>query len=152
MKKLLLLAMVLGLLVSGCAHGITSYYPKCENNCAEITVLRKSAFTGGGVNYGVSLDGFPIAYLHINDFIIFQVPAGVHSLGLLYASTPINNVTITFDEGKKYYFLIRASVFSANYPVSIQRVEKDVITELMKDPEYKMLDMNLKLGPRKKGN
>ena len=157
MKRLVMLLVGAALITIGCAHGRTSYYPKCAEECAEVTVVRKIAYMGGASTLGITLDGFPIAHVETGEYLKFQLPRGIHSIGLESIGTSFDSgVSIPFESGKKYFFLIDTS--AALMKFFIQRVEENEINELLKTKRvdtnsmvpvgYQELDPNLIAKPR----
>jgi len=131
MKGMILILIVL-ILMTACAHGRTLYFPKPENGCAEIVVIREIAFTGGGMPWELMVDGLPIAAVRTGDYVKFQLPAGVHAVGSLTSS-----MSIPFECGEKYYFLLSPnSIFS----ILIIRLAESPALEMMVQEGYQELD------------
>jgi hypothetical protein len=104
MKKVIILT-VLALLLVACSHGKTDHFPSVEDpsNHAEVFVIRDSNLLGWGFSLKVALDDSIIARLRSGEYVTFYVNPGFHSLGI---SEP--TVTVPFDKGNQYYFLISA--------------------------------------------
>jgi len=104
MNKILFLTLMALLLLS-CAHGKTDTFPTLDNPAAnaQVYVIRDSNLMGWGFSLKVALDDSIIAGLRSGEYISFLVKPGFHSLGL---SEP--TVTVPFEKGHTYYFLISA--------------------------------------------
>ncbi len=104
MKKVIILT-ALALLLVACAHGKTDHFPIVEDpsNHAEVFVIRDNNLMGWGFSLKVALDDSIIARLRSGEYVSFYVNPGFHSLGI---SEP--TVTVPFDKGNQYYFLISA--------------------------------------------
>lgn len=145
MKKLIWLGLIVVLMLSiGCAHGRTTYYPapKCDSGCADVTVVRKAAIIGGASSVAVQVNGFPIAYINTNEYIKFRLPVGLNAIGLEMHGNQLGSISIPFDVGKEYYFLIDTS--AAMMTIYIRRAEKEEVEKYLSDPLYKELDQNKK--------
>jgi hypothetical protein len=116
MKKLLALLLPTVLLLS-CAHGKTDSFPTLEDPAdnARVFVIRDNNLMGWGFSLKVALDDKIIARLRSGEYVAFYVKPGFHSLGV---SEP--SVTVPFDKGKKYYFLISADYTSFGF--DLQRI------------------------------
>ena len=104
MKKVIILT-ALALLLVACSHGKTDNFPSVEDpsNHAEVFVIRDNNLMGWGFSLKVALDDSIIARLRSGEYVTFYVNPGFHSLGI---SEP--TVTVPFDKGNQYYFLISA--------------------------------------------
>ncbi len=104
MNKLFVLSL-LALLLLSCAHGKTDSFPGLDNpsDNAQVYVIRDSNLMGWGFSLKVALDDSIIARLRSGEYISFYVEPGFHSLGV---SEP--TVTVPFEKGNTYYFLISA--------------------------------------------
>jgi len=102
MKKFLLLSL-LTLILFACAHGKTAHFPPPENpvDAAEVYVIRDNSLFGWGFSLKVALDDAIIAALRAGEYVSFYVKPGFHSLGIAEPT-----LTVPFEEGRKYYFLI----------------------------------------------
>ena len=145
MRRLVWLGLIVVLMLSiGCAHGRTTYYPtpKCDSGCADVVVIRKVYSFGGGAPISVSLNGFPIAFLNIGEYIKFRLPVGINAIGIEMYGKQTGSITIPFEDQRGYYFLIDSSL--ATFSTHISRVEKLDAKKYLADPEYKELDQNEK--------
>ena len=97
--------MLLALLVFSCAHGKTDSFPTLDDPSenAQVYVIRDSNLMGWGLSLKVALDDALIAGLPSGEYVSFFVTPGFHSLGI---SKP--TMTVPFEKGRKYYFLISA--------------------------------------------
>ena len=104
MNKLFVLSL-LALFLLSCAHGKTDSFPTVDNPAAnaQVYVIRDSNLMGWGFSLKVALDDSIIARLRSGEYILFYVKPGFHSLGV---SEP--TVTVPFEKGNTYYFLISA--------------------------------------------
>ena len=111
MKKLLALSLLIFLLLA-CAHGKTGGFPTLEDPSAnaQVYVIRDNNLLGWGFSLKVALDDTIIARLRSGEYISFYVTPGFHSLGI---SEP--SITVPFEKGKKYYFLISADYTSFGF-------------------------------------
>lgn len=145
MKKLIWLGLIVVLMLSiGCAHGRTTYYPtpKCDSGCADVVVIRKVYSLGGGAPISVTLNGFPIAFIDIGEYIKFRLPIGVNAIGIQMYGNQKGSITIPFEDQRWYYFLIDSSL--ATFDTHISRVEKVDAEKYLSDPGFKELDPNEK--------
>lgn len=133
MKKLIVIGLMVGMMLCGCAHGVTPYYSslKCEPVCANVTVFIDAPF---GLR-AIRIDGFPILYMNAWEFVKFGLPIGVHSIG-----TRSSNLTISFEEGKEYYFMILIGVFNDE----VWRIEQTQAEKYFTNPMYRELNKNEK--------
>jgi hypothetical protein len=92
-------------LLSSCSHGKTQYFPAGVNssNAAEVFIIRSNNLFGWGFSLSVAFDDHVVADLRAGEHISFLVTPGFHSLGI---SKP--TMTLPFEKGKTYYFLISA--------------------------------------------
>ncbi|MBT8367538.1 MAG: DUF2846 domain-containing protein [Deltaproteobacteria bacterium] len=104
MKKVII-PTAMALLLVACSHGKTDHFPSVEDpsNHAEVFVIRDNNLMGWGFSLKVALDDSIIARLRSGEYITFYVKPGFHSLGI---SEP--NVTVPFEKGNTYHFLISA--------------------------------------------
>ena len=118
MKKLFALSLLTLLLLS-CAHGKTDRFPALDNPAAnaQVYVIRDNNLLGWGFSLKVVLDDSIIARLRSGEYISFYVKPGFHSLGV---SEP--TVTVPFEKGNKYYFLISAEYTAFGF--DLQRIAK----------------------------
>ena len=96
---------LLGLLILSCAHSKTERFPTLDDPAANarVYVIRDNNLVGWGVSLKVVLDDSVIAGLRSGEYITFYIKPGFHSLGV---SEP--EVTVPFEKGNTYYFLISA--------------------------------------------
>jgi hypothetical protein len=108
---------LLGLLLLSCAHGKTDSFPTLSNPAAnaQVYVIRDNNLMGWGFSLKVALDDSIIARLRSGEYIIFYVRPGFHSLGV---SEP--TVTVPFEKGNTYYFLISADY--TNFGFELHRI------------------------------
>lgn len=111
------------LLLLSCAHGKTDRFPTRVDpaNNAKVYVIRDNNLMGWGFSLKVALDDAIIARLRSGEYVSFYVEPGFHSLGV---SEP--TVSVPFDKGNTYYFLISADYTSFGfelYRISDQRAE-----------------------------
>jgi hypothetical protein len=104
MKSLLIFLASAFLLIS-CSHGKTKYFPPGvdSSNAAEVFIIRSNNLFGWGFSLSVAFDDHVIADLRAGEHVSFLVSPGFHSLGI---SKP--TMTLPFEKGKIYYFLISA--------------------------------------------
>jgi hypothetical protein len=116
MKKYLVLILP-ALVFLACAHGITDSYPILDNPAdnAQVYVIRDGSLMGWGFSLKVVLDDSIIARLRSGEYISFYVRPGFHTLGV---SEP--TVSVPFEKGNKYYFLISADYTSFGF--ELQRI------------------------------
>jgi hypothetical protein len=116
MKKLLSL-LIPALILISCAHGKTEHFPVVDNSseAAEVFVIRDNNLIGWGFSLKVALDDAIIAGLRSGEYVSFYLKPGFHSLGI---SKP--TMTVPFEKGRKYYFLISADYSSFGF--DIQRI------------------------------
>jgi hypothetical protein len=116
MKKNVTLT-ALALLLISCAHGKTDSFPTLDNpsDNAQVYVIRDSNLMGWGFSLKVALDDSIIARLRSGEYVSFYVKPGFHSLGI---SKP--TMTVPFEKGRKYYFLISAEF--SKFGFDIQRI------------------------------
>ena len=116
MKKNVTLT-ALALLLISCAHGKTDSFPTLDNSSenAQVYVIRDSNLMGWGFSLKVALDDSIIARLRSGEYVSFYVKPGFHSLGV---SKP--TMTVPFEKGRKYYFLISAEF--SKFGFDIQRI------------------------------
>ena len=102
MKKYLLLS-ILTLFLFACAHRKMEHFPPAENpaTAAEVYVIRDNSLFGWGFSLKVALDDAIIAGLRAGEYVSFYVKPGFHSLGIAKPT-----LTVPFEKGHKYYFLI----------------------------------------------
>ena len=121
-KPLVLSLLVLVLLA--CAHGKTDTFPTLDNPDAnaQVYVIRDSNLMGWGFSLKIALDDSIIARLRSGEYVLFFVKPGFHSLGV---SEP--TVTVPFEKGNTYYFLISADYTSFGFElarISSQQAQK----------------------------
>jgi hypothetical protein len=111
MKKYLFLS-ILSLFLFACAHGKTANFPPAENpaTAAEVYVIRDNSLFGWGFSLEVALDDAIIAALRAGEYVSFYVKPGFHSLGIAEPT-----LTVPFEKGRKYYFLISADYSSFGF-------------------------------------
>jgi hypothetical protein len=116
MKKFLSLLILVLILIS-CAHGKTEHFPVVDNSseAAEVFVIRDNNLIGWGFSLKVALDDAVIAGLRSGEYVSFYVKSGFHSLGITKPT-----MTVPFEKGRKYYFLISADYSSFGF--DIQRI------------------------------
>jgi hypothetical protein len=116
MKKIVILT-ALALLLISCAHGKTDSFPTLDNpsDNAQVYVIRDSNLMGWGFSLKVALDDSIIARLRSGEYVSFYVKPGFHSLGI---SKP--TMTVPFEKGRTYYFLISAEF--SKFGFDIQRI------------------------------
>jgi len=116
MKKIVTLT-VLTLLLFACTHGKTEHFPTVADtaDAAHVFVIRDNNLMGWGFSLKVALDKSIIARLRSGEYVSFYVTPGFHSLGI---SKP--TLTIPFEKGKQYYFLISADY--SQFGFDIQRI------------------------------
>jgi len=104
MNRHLALSLVAVFLLS-CAHGKSDTFPALDNpvDNAQVYVIRDNNLMGWGFSLKVALNDSIIARLRSGEYISFFVKPGFHSLGV---SEP--TVTVPFEKGNTYYFLISA--------------------------------------------
>jgi len=123
MKHFLLLATVMIALV-GCAQGgllkdANSKYVT-SNNGTQIFIVRCQQFVGGGIRYGITVDGWPVANIYPSQYIHVMIPNGLRSIGIEGQSS----LTFNFSQGEKYFF--KTYMSSTNFGIVIERMnEKD---------------------------
>ncbi len=103
---------LLALLLFSCAHGKTSQFPTVDNPAdnAQVYVIRDNSLMGWGFSLKVALNDSIIARLRSGEYIIFYVKPGFHSLGVSEAT-----VSVPFEKGNTYYFLISADYSSFGF-------------------------------------
>jgi hypothetical protein len=116
MKKIVILT-ALALLLISCAHGKTDSFPTLDNpsDNAQVYVIRDNNLVGWGFSLKVALDDSIIARLRSGEYVSFYVKPGFHSLGI---SKP--TMTVPFEKGRTYYFLISAEF--SKFGFDIQRI------------------------------
>jgi hypothetical protein len=116
MKKFFFLLILVLILIS-CAHGKTEHFPVVDNSsdAAEVFVIRDNNLIGWGFSLKVALDDAVIAGLRSGEYVSFYVKPGFHSLGITKPT-----MTVPFEKGRKYYFLISADYSSFGF--DIQRI------------------------------
>jgi hypothetical protein len=104
MKNYLILSL-LALSLFACAHGRTEYFPTLESSPAnaKVYVIRDNNLLGWGFSLKVALDNVIVAGLRSGEYVSFYVRPGFHSLGVSKST-----LTVPFEKGNKYYFLISA--------------------------------------------
>jgi hypothetical protein len=114
MNKPIVLSL-LALVLFSCAHGKTDTFPTLDNPAAnaQVYVIRDSNLMGWGVSLKVALDDSIIARLRSGEYVSFFVKPGFHSLGV---SEP--TVTVPFEKGNTYYFLISADYTSFGFELA----------------------------------
>ena len=104
MKNFLMFS-ILALILASCAHGKIGDFPTLESSPAnaKVYVIRDNNLLGWGFSLKVVLDDVIVARLRSGEYVSFYVRPGFHSLGV---SKP--TLTVPFEKGNKYYFLISA--------------------------------------------
>jgi len=115
---------LLALTLFSCAHGKTDTFPTLDNPDAnaQVYVIRDSNLMGWGFSLKIALDDSIIARLRSGEYVLFFVKPGFHSLGV---SEP--TVTVPFEKGNTYYFLISADYTSFGFElarISSQQAQK----------------------------
>jgi hypothetical protein len=123
MNKPIVLSL-LALVLFSCAHGKTDTFPTLDNPDAnaQVYVIRDSNLMGWGFSLKIALDDSIIARLRSGEYVSFFVKPGFHSLGV---SEP--TVTVPFEKGNTYYFLISADYTSFGFElarISNQQAQK----------------------------
>ena len=113
MKKIVALA-ALAVIIISCAHGRNENFPTVDNpsEAAEVFIIRDNTFFGWGFSLKVALDDAVIAGLRSGEYINFYVEPGIHALGI---SEP--TMSVPFEKGRKYYFLISADYSSFGFDI-----------------------------------
>lgn len=151
MKRTILL-FLLSLFLVACGHGRTQYFPKegNDNSHALVTIVR-STNAAGVISAKVVLDGWVIAYIKTGEYIKFHVEPGVHATCI--QESPI---VMSFEKGKKYYFLIGNSPYAwlpRGDIFDCEQIKQEKFKEMAKSKwldgteyrdEYKEQDPNLK--------
>ena len=98
----------------GCAGRTVQNFPSLRplDASAQVVVIRNRNLFGSAVRISVLLDGFEIAKIRTGQFIEFSVDPGPHSVGT--RSTPLS---ITFEKGQRYYFLITPAGDSGTFEI-----------------------------------
>ena len=111
MKKIIVLSLLASLLLA-CAHGKTDKFPTPGNpaDSAQVYVIRDSSMMGWGFSLKVALNDSIIARLRSGEYVSFYLEPGFHSLGV---SEP--TVSVPFEKGNIYYFLISADYTSFGF-------------------------------------
>lgn len=106
---------LLALILLSCAHGKTDTFPTLDNPAANarVYVIRDSNLMGWGFSLKVALDDSIIARLRSGEYVSFFVKPGFHSLGV---SEP--TVSVPFEKGNTYYFLISADYTSFGFELA----------------------------------
>jgi len=114
MNKALVVSL-LALLLLACAHGKTDRFPTLDNPAdnAQVYVIRDNNLMGWGFSLKVALDDAIIARLRSGEYVSFFVKPGFHSLGV---SEP--TVSVPFEKGNTYYFLISADYTSFGFELA----------------------------------
>jgi len=96
---------LLALILVSCAHGKTGDFPTLESSPAnaKVYVIRDNNLLGWGFSLKVVLDDVIVARLRSGEYVSFYVRPGFHSLGVSKSA-----LTVPFEKGNKYYFLISA--------------------------------------------
>lgn len=113
MNKIAILAAFVSLLIS-CAHGKTDDFPSSQDPSAsaEVCIIRDNNLFGWGFTLKVALDNAVIAHLRAGERVSFHVAPGFHSVGITKSS-----LTVPFERGRKYYFLISADYSSFGFEI-----------------------------------
>ena len=111
MKQIIVLFLFVSLVLS-CAHGKTDKFPTSGNpaDSAQVYVIRDSSMLGWGFSLKVALNDSIIARLRSGEYVSFYLEPGFHSLGV---SEP--TVSVPFEKGNTYYFLISADYTSFGF-------------------------------------
>ena len=128
-------------LLGACAARVTPHLPPLRplDETAQIVVIRNRNLFGSAVRVSVLLDGFEVAQIHTGQYIEFSVDAGVHSVGT--RSTPLS---ISFEKGQRYYFLITPAGDSGTF--EIERLTPEEGERRAQDAErVSTLDMSVSL-------
>ena len=119
MKNITILTALAFLLIS-CAHGKTDSFPTLDNPAdnAHVYVIRDNNLLGWGFSLKVALDEAIVAGLRSGEYVSFYVKPGFHSLGI---SKP--TMTVAFEKGRKYYFLVSADF--SRFGFDIERIDNE---------------------------
>ena len=115
------LTVLIALIVVGCAHGRTEYFPQPSNpaDSAEVYVLRNRAFLESARSVKIFLDGWVIAHIRVGEYVRFSVGAGTHSVG-----TNQSSAAFGFEPSEVYYFLISPDGWAPGSNFEIERLEE----------------------------
>ena len=118
-KRVILVAMLLGLMLSGCArlNKITNLYPQ-DDNCtkAQVYIIRSNAFAGGGSPVGFYVNDQLLARLYKGTHVKVCIPENKYKLSAKFEGSNLfsseKSVTVwegdeltKLENGKKHYFL-----------------------------------------------
>ena len=111
MRQIIVLSLFVSILLA-CAHGKTDKFPAQGNpaDSAQVYVIRDSSMLGWGFSLKVALNDSIIARLRSGEYVSFYLEPGFHSLGV---SEP--TVSVPFEKGNTYYFLISADYTSFGF-------------------------------------
>lgn len=124
------LALLLAVMLSGCAGSVYDAFPKQypATHTVNITVIR-SAAKGILIAKDVLLDGTPIAEIGMGEYLTFRVTPGTHSMGI-----PESLLAIDYKAGRDYYLhVVPDSRWHSGYFLRTELIDEKRATLLLSE-------------------
>ena len=103
--KILILVLVTGVGLMGCAHGMTQYMPKeIGNDYCSVNIMRRSNIVGSPT--AIILDKRIIAHLGAGEYITFPLKSGIHTLSVKAGAYNTLELNYDFEPNCIKYFLV----------------------------------------------
>lgn len=112
MKRALLLLTIF--LTAACSHGRTPNFPSAAGpaGAGQVAVVRNDNLFGWWLPVKVTYDDAVIAYLRSGEHAVFQVPPGLHTVGVAD-----RGISVAVEPNRKYYFLISTEDTQAGFEI-----------------------------------
>jgi hypothetical protein len=115
-RAFLLLAVFLA---SACSHGRTPHALPAAGlaGAGQVAVVRNDNLFDWWVSVKVTFDDKVIASIRAGEHMLFQAPAGLHTIGVAD-----RGISVVIEENRTYYFLISADTSQAGF--EIERLDR----------------------------
>jgi len=112
MKRALLVLSVF--LAAACSHGRTPNFPSAADpaGAGRVAVVRNDNLFGWWLSVKVTLDDAVIARIRSGEHVVFQVPPGLHTVGVAD-----RGISVAVEKDRTYYFLISAEDSPAGFEI-----------------------------------
>jgi hypothetical protein len=112
MKQALLLLAVF--LITACSHGRTPNFPSAVDpaGSGQVAVVRNDNLFGWWLSVKVTLNGAVVAYLRSGEQVVFDVPPGLHTVGVAD-----RGISVAVERNRTYYFLISTDESPAGFEI-----------------------------------
>jgi hypothetical protein len=125
-----ILAVLAGLALSGCAHGLVGTLPDVANidGAPQIVVIRPHRFVGAVGKLLVTLDGAELYAIRNGEHVVIRVPPGDRIVGVKYDGLE-NTQIVTAQSGQTYYFRLDISSSDAFINRIVDATGRQLVSE-----------------------